>query len=99
MPGSPQSRGPDMPRRLSWCADRFTMRNVPPDHYVLKLNGRLLRQFYVKSARAGDTIRSQLSIERLIRARWCMHCLLDPVRLRRPLGDDYIREQAAQNDE
>jgi hypothetical protein len=33
--------------------DRFTVRNVPPDHYVLKLFGSLLREYYVKDARAG----------------------------------------------
>jgi Carboxypeptidase regulatory-like domain len=37
-----------------WETDRFTMRNVAPVHYMLKLNGRLLQQFYVKNARAGD---------------------------------------------
>jgi hypothetical protein len=40
---------------LPWDPDRFMMRNVPPDHYVLKLTGPLLRQFYVKAARAGET--------------------------------------------
>ena len=34
--------------------DRLTVRNVPPDHYDLKLGG-LPREFYVKSARAGET--------------------------------------------
>jgi hypothetical protein len=38
-----------------WETDRFTARNVPPDHYILKLSGKLLRQLYVKTARAGDT--------------------------------------------
>jgi hypothetical protein len=36
-------------------AERFTAKNVPPDHYALKLSGSLLREFYVKSARAGET--------------------------------------------
>ena len=35
-------------------ADRLTARNVPPDHYDLKL-GRLPREAYVKAARAGET--------------------------------------------
>src|ERR1017187_7309860 len=34
--------------------DRLTVRNVPPDHYDLKLAG-LPREFYVKTARAGET--------------------------------------------
>ena len=34
--------------------DRLTVRNVPPDHYDLKLGG-LPREFYVKTARAGET--------------------------------------------
>ena len=36
-------------------SDRFTLKNVPPDHYSLKLFGSLLREFYVKAARAGET--------------------------------------------
>lgn len=35
-------------------ADRLTARNVPPDHYDLKLGG-LPREAYVKTARAGET--------------------------------------------
>jgi hypothetical protein len=35
-------------------ADRFTAKNVPPDHYTLKLSGSLLREYYVKDARAGE---------------------------------------------
>ena len=35
-------------------SDRLTARNVPPDHYALRLSGGLLRKSYVKSARAGD---------------------------------------------
>jgi len=36
-------------------AERFTAKNVPPGHYALKLSGSLLREFYVKSARARET--------------------------------------------
>ena len=39
---------------MPWDADKLTARNVPPDHYVLGL-GRLPREAYVKSARAGET--------------------------------------------
>jgi protocatechuate 3,4-dioxygenase beta subunit len=35
--------------------DRFTIRNVPPDHYILRLSGNLLERFYVKAARAGES--------------------------------------------
>ena len=34
--------------------ERFTIRNVPPDHYMLKLEGTELRKFYVKSVIAGS---------------------------------------------
>lgn len=35
--------------------NRFSIRNVAPDHYFLKLSGTLLRRFYVKAARAGES--------------------------------------------
>jgi hypothetical protein len=35
-------------------AERLIVRNVPPDHYAFKLFGGLPREFYVKSARAGE---------------------------------------------
>jgi hypothetical protein len=35
-------------------SDRLTVRNVPPDHYALRLSGSLLRKSYVKSARTGE---------------------------------------------
>jgi protocatechuate 3,4-dioxygenase beta subunit len=35
-------------------AERLTIPNVPPDHYMLSLSGTVLRRFYVKSIRAGD---------------------------------------------
>jgi hypothetical protein len=37
-----------------WETDRYTIRNVPPDHYALKLSGSLLREFYVKTMRAKE---------------------------------------------
>jgi hypothetical protein len=38
-----------------FAANRLMIRNVPPDHYTFWLIGALLRRFYVKSARVGDT--------------------------------------------
>jgi hypothetical protein len=35
-------------------SDRLTVRNVPPDHYALRLSGSSLRKSYVKSARTGE---------------------------------------------
>ena len=35
-------------------ADKSTVSNVPPDHYAVKIGGSLLREFYIKTARAGD---------------------------------------------
>jgi len=35
--------------------DKSTLRNVPPDHYAVKIFGSLLRECYIKTARAGDT--------------------------------------------
>jgi hypothetical protein len=35
--------------------DKSTVHNVPPDHYAVKIEGSLLREFYIKTARAGDT--------------------------------------------
>jgi hypothetical protein len=34
--------------------DKSTVHNVPPDHYAVKIDGSLLREFYIKTARAGD---------------------------------------------
>ena len=41
--------------RMSSLADGFTLHNVPPDRYALKLFGSLLREYYVKDAHAGET--------------------------------------------
>jgi protocatechuate 3,4-dioxygenase beta subunit len=38
-----------------WPLDKSTVGNVPPDHYAVKIEGSLLREFYIKAARAGDT--------------------------------------------
>jgi len=35
--------------------DQSTVHNVPPDHYAVKIGGSLLRELYIKTARAGDT--------------------------------------------
>ena len=39
---------------MPWATDKLTVRNVPPDHYDLRLGG-LPREAYLKSARAGET--------------------------------------------
>jgi hypothetical protein len=41
------------PRPLE--TERFTIRNVPPDHYALKIFGSPLREFYVKTGSTKET--------------------------------------------
>ena len=43
------------PGTMPFENDRYAIRNVPPDHYVLRLFGRPPQGLYVKSVRAGET--------------------------------------------
>jgi hypothetical protein len=48
------TNGRDMFSVTPMQSDRFTIHNVPPDHYAFRVGGPLLKRYYVKSARSGD---------------------------------------------